>query len=184
MPTTPVCSVVFCGAPLTRRATDVVLALRTGGIQVQAAATPAALQWLDVDGVRAATQLDVLVEQRPPGQAKRGARADAMVVLPATFNTVNKLVTGVADTYAHGLLCEHLGTGRPIVVVPFVNERLWGHPAWRQHLDLLRTWGVHLSDPADGGSEVRAIPSGTGDDVVARFSPQWIVTALRNVLPS
>jgi phosphopantothenoylcysteine synthetase/decarboxylase len=182
MTVAPVCSVVFCGAPLSRRAADIVAALVKAGVQIQAAATPAALAWLDVDSVREATQVEVLVDQRPPDQAKRGGRPDAVVIAPATFNTVNKLVTGIADTYAHSLMCEHLGAGRPLVVVPFVNDQLWGHPTWGHHLDVLRDSGAVLVDPADGGADVRAIPSGEGDAVVEAFSPEWFVAPLQRLL--
>jgi phosphopantothenoylcysteine synthetase/decarboxylase len=36
-------------------------------------------------------------------------RADAVAIAPATFNTINKWVAGISDTFALGLLNEAIG---------------------------------------------------------------------------
>jgi hypothetical protein len=69
---------------------------------------------------------------------------DAFVVAPATFNTVNKFAAGISDTLALGLLNEALGTGLPIVMVPFPNRMLAKHPAFTVNVSALRSWGVRL----------------------------------------
>ena len=56
--------------------------------------------------------------------------ADAVVVAPATFNTVNKWAAGITDTFAAGLLCELTGLGVPIVAVPLVKDALARHVAF------------------------------------------------------
>jgi Flavoprotein. len=48
----------------------------------------------------------------------------AVVVAPATFNTVNKWAAGITDTFATGLLCELTGLGVPILAVPLVKDAL------------------------------------------------------------
>src|SRR5215472_15851275 len=83
-----------------------------------------------------------------PGQADELPPADAVVVAPATFNTVNKWAAGIADTFAAALLCELTGLGVPILVVPQVKDALARHVAFRQSLDVLRGMGVRvLFDP-------------------------------------
>jgi flavoprotein len=49
---------------------------------------------------------------------------DAIVVAPATYNTINKWAQGISGTYALGLLAEITGLGIPIVVISFVNSAL------------------------------------------------------------
>jgi phosphopantothenoylcysteine synthetase/decarboxylase len=74
--------------------------------------------------------------------------ADAMVVAPATFNTINKWAHGTSDTLALGLLNEAIGLGLPIVAVPTPNEALAKHPAFTESVTRLRSWGVTvLFDP-------------------------------------
>jgi flavoprotein len=46
---------------------------------------------------------------------------DAIVVAPATFNTINKWAAGISDTLVLGLLTEAIGKRLPVVALPFVN---------------------------------------------------------------
>jgi phosphopantothenoylcysteine synthetase/decarboxylase len=70
--------------------------------------------------------------------------ASAIVVAPATFNTINRWVAGITDTVAVGTLCEFLGLDGPIVAVPNVNPPLARHPTFRACLRQLREWGVRV----------------------------------------
>jgi len=49
---------------------------------------------------------------------------DAILVAPATYNTINKWAQGISDTYALGVLAETTGMDVPTVVLPFVNAAL------------------------------------------------------------
>jgi phosphopantothenoylcysteine synthetase/decarboxylase len=74
--------------------------------------------------------------------------ADAVVVAPATFNTVNKWAAGITDTFAVGLLCELAGLRVPIVAVPLVKDALARHVAFGRSVEVLRGMGVRvLFDP-------------------------------------
>jgi hypothetical protein len=66
------------------------------------------------------------------------------VVAPATFNTVNKLAAGISDTLALGLLNEAVGTGLPVIAMPFPNQMLARHPAFVTSIATLRSWGVRV----------------------------------------
>jgi phosphopantothenoylcysteine synthetase/decarboxylase len=66
------------------------------------------------------------------------------VVAPATFNTLNKIANGITDTLAVGLLCEVLGYGRPVVVVPWFNRGLARHGAYERSLGQLGADGVRV----------------------------------------
>jgi len=153
-------TLVVCGAPLAGRAGDVRAALEAAGWSVTLLPSDAAAAWVDAPAV-----------DRP--------RPSAVVACPLTFNTANKLVTGIADTPAAGALCDALGAHLPVVAVPMANTRLWGHPAWATTLTTLVQWGVTLVDPMDGRvGDPRPVASGTGDAVAAAFDPRWITAAL------
>jgi hypothetical protein len=86
--------------------------------------------------------------------------ADAMVVAPATFNTINKLAHGISDTLALGLLNEAIGLGLPITAVPWPNVALARHPAFRRSVASLREWGVTVildPDRLPGVSDTSAV---------------------------
>jgi phosphopantothenoylcysteine synthetase/decarboxylase len=170
-------SVIVCGAPLAARTGDVVAHLLEEGWQPSVIGTPVAMEWLDGVLIERLTGRPVRTTFRSPAQPK-ARPASAVVVCPATFNTLNKAAAGVADTYALAQLCEALGSKLPTVIVPMVNDKLWGHPAWIGSLSTLQVAGAVLVDVQTGDLGTKPIVSGTGDDVVARFEPQWISSAL------
>ncbi|MEZ0077508.1 flavoprotein [Planotetraspora sp. GP83] len=77
------------------------------------------------------TSRSVRSRYRKPSEPKP-PRADAIIVAPATYNTINKFAQGIADTYALGLLAEAPGLGIPVVVLPFVNSALASREPYRR----------------------------------------------------
>jgi phosphopantothenoylcysteine decarboxylase len=153
-------------------------ALIEAGWDVHLVATPSAAAWVDEAALVETVGHTPTTGYRAPGEPHRGGRSDAVVVAPATFNTINKLAAGIADSYAHGLLCDALGTATPLVIAPMVNNRLWGHPIWTTNLQALSTVGVRFVDVRSGNTQPAPVQSGTGDQVVAAFDPQWVIQAL------
>jgi phosphopantothenoylcysteine synthetase/decarboxylase len=143
-------ALVVCGSPFAARAAEVAGAIGAAGWAVRVVATRAAMTWVDDDAVEAVTGFRALVEQRRPDEPTRFPTPVHVVVCPATFNTVNKLAAGIADTYAHGVLCEAVATGVPLTVVPTVGPRLSGHPAYGRSVELLTAVGVRFVDPVTG----------------------------------
>ena len=160
-----VLSVIVCGAgPATDVGTLVKLAQERGWT-VQVIATPAALDFLDVAAIEKATGNPVRSQYSPPGEP-RSRLPDAIIVAPATYNTINKWALGISDTYALGILAETTGLDVPIVVLPFVNSALAGRPPFRRSVEALRAEGVRIL-LGPGGFEPH--PPRTGGDRIASF---------------
>lgn len=139
---------MVCAAPAASGVVDFVRLSQDAGWWVRVIATPMGMRFVDADQLAELTGDRVRADFRMPGEADELPAADAVVVAPATFNTVNKWATGIADTFATGLLCELTGLGVPIVAVPQVKDALARHFAFRQSLDMLRGMGVRvLFDP-------------------------------------
>jgi flavoprotein len=68
--------------------------------------------------------------------------ADAVIVAPATYNTINKWAAGISDTYVLSMLAELTGLGTPIVVLPFVNTALAANAVFSRSVGELRACGV------------------------------------------
>jgi phosphopantothenoylcysteine synthetase/decarboxylase len=164
---------------LAARAPEIAARLVEAGWHVQVITTPSAGNWVDDAVLAAAADGPVHSEHPAVGAPSSRERPDAVVVAPITFNTVGKLACGIADTYAHSTLCEALGDGVPMLVVPMVNNRLWGHPAWSRNVDWLTGAGVRWLSIHDGTiGEPKPVQSGTGDSVVKRFDPGWVAAQL------
>ncbi len=169
---------VVCGAPLASRAADGVEAARRSGWDPYVIPTDAAMPWLagqELGGV------PVIRGSRAPVEPTRTPPADAVAVVPMSFNTLNAWVSGNAGTYPLAILCAALGARTPTVAVPFAKEELAGHPAWSASLAVLRTCGVTVLDPRDGSTNVRPVASGTGAAVAEAFLWEWVFGRLGDV---
>ena len=76
-----------------------------------------------------------------------GREPGLTLVAPATFNTVNKISQGIADTLAHSLVAEAIGARWPVIVAPAMNPDLANHPQTAKSLQTLREWGVTILEP-------------------------------------
>ena len=109
-----VLTVIVCGAGPASEVGQLVKLAQEHGWTVQVVATPAALDFLDVPAIEALTGSPVRSQYRKPGEP-RSRPADAIIVAPATYNTINKWAQGISDTYALGILAETTALGVPIV---------------------------------------------------------------------
>ncbi len=140
---------VVCAAPPAGQTPDVVQELQAAGWDVCVILTPQATRWTDIPLLEKLTGHIVRVDYKLPGEADPLPKADALLVYPATFNTINKWAMGIGDTLATSLLCECLGRGAPpIVAVPCLKMDLVNHPAFRKNVALLREYGaIILHEP-------------------------------------
>jgi phosphopantothenoylcysteine decarboxylase len=168
---------IICAAPPARRAVDCVEMLRACGWDVCAVATPAALAWLDVESLSKATGHPVRTEFRDPDDAEFAPRGDAVLVAPASFNTINKCAAGINDNLALGLINEALGSPSvPVALLPWVNGTLNEHPAYEPSVARLRGGGVHLVVPSSNGRGAF--------DRACVAAANWLKTASSDAAPS
>ena len=141
--------VVVCAAPAASDAETFVKLAQDAGWRVCVIATPMGLRFIDAQRLGVLTGEPVRSEFRMPDEPDELPTADAVVVAPATFNTINKWAGGFADSFAVGLLCELMGFGVPIVAAPLLKDALARHPAFANNVETLRGAGVRvLFDPA------------------------------------
>jgi phosphopantothenoylcysteine synthetase/decarboxylase len=164
-PGTRVLSVIVCGAgPASAIGTFVSLATERGWT-VQVIATPAALEFFDTAALEAQTGNPVRSQYSKPG-SPRSQIPDAIIVAPATYNTINKWAHGISDTYALGVLAETTALDVPIVVLPFVNSALASRQPFRRSIGDLRSEGVHI---LLGPGGIHPHPPRTGGDLIASY---------------
>lgn len=133
---------VVCGSPAARQAPALVELLQGEGWDVCVVLTPDARKFVDAPALATLTGHPVRVHYKNPGDPDVLPEAHAMVVAPATVNTINKWAAGIADTLALGLIVEGLGKGLPMVAFPITNSAMAAHPAFAESVARLRGWGV------------------------------------------
>ncbi len=108
----------------------------------------AAWNLADVADVRVVkSYFDAAIRPRPP----RGV----VLFAPCSFNSLNKLAHGIADSLALSVAAEAIGRGTPVIVGPSLNQPLLDHPMAQASLRVLPTWGVAIVPPEDDGAGPR-----------------------------
>ena len=128
--------------------------------------TPEGRNFLDATALADATGFPVRSAFKFPGDLDVLPEPNAMIVAPATVNTITKWSLGIADTLALGLLVEGQGKGVPFVAVPFTYTAMAAHPAFLDGVDRLRRWGITV---VFGEDVLKLHPPGTGEERAADF---------------
>ena len=136
--------VIVCAAPPALDVGRFLPSAQGRGWDTCLVATPRAARWLDLAELEALTGHPVRSDYKLPHEPDVLPAADAMVLAPATFNTLNKWAAGISDTLALGLVCEAIGLGLPLVAVPYLNAAQARHPALPRSVATLRAAGVRV----------------------------------------
>lgn len=76
-----------------------------------------------------------------------GLWADAMIIAPATASTIAKMANGVADNM---LITTYLSAKSPVFVAPAMDLDMMRHPSTVHNIELLKSYGNHIIEPAEG----------------------------------
>lgn len=136
--------IIACGCPPTRDVGELVRLAEGEGWEPYITLTPSATKWAPIDALEERTGYPVRSQYRGADEEKTVPECDAIMLCPATVNTINKWAAGISDTLALGALVEAIGRNVPIVAVPYSNPAHMAHPALQRNLRDLTTWGVHI----------------------------------------
>lgn len=73
--------------------------------------------------------------------------ADAIVIAPATANTIAKIAHGIADNL---LTTVVLAARVPVVVAPAMNVAMWENPATQDNMSIIIRRGIVVVEPREG----------------------------------
>ena len=76
-----------------------------------------------------------------------GLWADAMVIAPATASSIAKMSNGVADNM---LITTYLSAKAPVFIAPAMDLDMMAHPSTIRNIELLKSYGNHIIEPAEG----------------------------------
>lgn len=161
--------IVVCAAGPAADVTQLVTDATQQSWTTAVTATPSALDFIDAAAIERLTGYPVRSTYRSsPGTRRSLPATDALIIAPATYNSVNKIALGIADNYAMTTIAELIGRQVPTVVVPFVNAALANRAPFQRAVANLRDervrvilgtedgWDPH--PPGSGNSRQRAFP--------------------------
>ncbi|EEP73558.1 flavoprotein [Micromonospora sp. ATCC 39149] len=143
--------IVVCAAGPAADVTQLIAAATKQSWTTAVTATPSALDFIGPEAIERLTGHPVRSTYRSsPGTRRSLPTADALIIAPATYNSVNKIALGIADNYALTTIAELIGRQVPTVVVPFVNTALATRAPFQRAVASLRDERVRIIGTEDG----------------------------------
>ncbi|MBU3956764.1 class II aldolase/adducin family protein [Patescibacteria group bacterium] len=71
---------------------------------------------------------------------------DIVIIAPCTFNTLNKIYRGIADSYPLTIIATAIAKKKPVFIAPAFNE-MWFHPLIQETISNLTQWGCRIIWP-------------------------------------
>lgn len=140
------------GSIAAYKSAELVRILVTRGYEVKVVMTKSAQEFITPMTLEAVSGQPVMTDlfdgsESEIGHIKLADWADAMVIAPATANTIAKLTWGLADD---ALTATALACKKPIMVCPAMNTNMFENQATQENIEVLRKRGVVFVDPEEG----------------------------------
>ncbi|MDI7864763.1 bifunctional phosphopantothenoylcysteine decarboxylase/phosphopantothenate--cysteine ligase CoaBC [Rhizobiaceae bacterium n13] len=144
---------IISGGIAAYKSLDLIRRLRERGAAVRPVMTAGAQQFVTPLAVGALaadhvfTDLFSREDEQDVGHIRLARDCDLIVVAPGTADLMAKMANGLADDLASTVL---LAAGRPVLIAPAMNPKMWAHPATRRNAETLSRDGVHFVGPNAG----------------------------------
>jgi phosphopantothenoylcysteine decarboxylase/phosphopantothenate--cysteine ligase len=89
----------------------------------------------------------IVVESGKAEHIELAEWGDAMVIAPATLNTLSKIAYGIGDEVVPLTAIAFLGSMKRVIVVSTMNLKLYNSPQNQRTLSILRSFGVSIVPP-------------------------------------
>lgn len=141
------------GSIAAYKAASLARLLIKAGAEVQIVITPAGKEFITPVTLSALTGKPVVSEFFTANDGTwhshvdLGQWADLMLIAPATASTLGKMANGVADNM---LITTYMSMKAPVMIAPAMDLDMFAHPATTRNIEILRSYGNIIIEPAAG----------------------------------
>ena len=135
------------------KAADLASKLTHAGAKVEVVMTDAATKFITPLTLRNITHRPVvtdmfeLASEWSVEHVALAEEADAVVIVPATANTIARLATGIADNILGTIV---LATRAPVIVAPAMNDNMYANSITKKNVAALKSRGFTFIEPEPG----------------------------------
>ena len=72
-----------------------------------------------------------------------------LLIVPATYNTIGKMASGITDSVTTALFSHAIGNGNPVIAVPVMHLSMFTNPVMTRNMEFLREIGVRFVNPVE-----------------------------------
>ncbi|MDH6307217.1 phosphopantothenoylcysteine decarboxylase/phosphopantothenate--cysteine ligase [Dysgonomonas sp. PFB1-18] len=141
------------GSIAAYKAASLARLLIKAGAEVQIVITPAGKEFITPVTLSALTGKPVVSEFFTANDGTwhshvdLGQWADLMLIAPATASTLGKMANGIADNM---LITTYLSMKAPVMIAPAMDLDMFAHPSTTRNMELLKSYGNIMIEPAAG----------------------------------
>lgn len=142
------------------KAIELIKLLKDSGLEVFVVMSQNAVKMISPDDFKKASGNKVFVElfekgfnfknvlkNRKVDHVDLADKADLMVIVPATANTIAKIANGIADDF---LTTTLLAVKSPVIICPSMNVNMWQNPLVQKNVTQLKNLGYQIIEPVRG----------------------------------
>ncbi len=165
------------GSIAAYKAASLARLLIKAGAEVQIVITPAGKEFITPVTLSALTGKPIVSEFFTANDGTwhshvdLGQWADLMLIAPATASTLGKMANGVADNM---LITTYMSMKAPVMIAPAMDLDMFAHPATTRNLEILRSYGNIIIEPAAGELASHLIGKGRMEE------PEKILSAVED----
>ncbi len=143
----------ICGSIAAYKSALLIRLLVKAGANVQVVMTPDATSFITPLTLSTLSKRPVLVDYFIPetgewnNHVELGLWADALIIAPASANTLAKMANGQSDNL---LTAVYLSAKCPVYFAPAMDLDMWKHPATQENVQKLQSYGNILISPGKG----------------------------------
>lgn len=168
--------VAVCGSIAAYKTAFLVRLLIKAGAEVKVIMTASASQFITPLTLSTLSRNKVYSDLTDDGSGwnnhvELGLWADAMIIAPASANTIGKMANGICDNM---LLATYLSAKCPVFFAPAMDLDMWKHKSVKRNIELLHSFG-NILIPVEHGELASGL---TGDGRMAE--PEHIMQHLED----
>jgi len=135
------------------KAAELASKLTQDGAMVEVVMTEAATKFVSPLTFKTLTHIKVITDmftspiEYDETHVSIAEATDAVVIAPATANTIAKLAAGMADNMLTGVV---LATRAPVIIAPAMNVNMWENPVTQENINKLKSRGFIIVEPGYG----------------------------------
>ena len=139
-----------CGSIAFYKAYEILSALKKEGADVRVMLSEGVLKFCSEAGFEALCEHKILTSRTENWQDGLNhiayAKADLILIAPASVNTINKLASGICDNVFMQTL---IASPAPLLIAPAANDKMINHFATRKNFEFLAANGARFIEPVE-----------------------------------